>query len=64
MAGIIFIFANVKYKNRKIMEFKQYFDTIMKEVRGLNFGNETYIRMLYDEDVPIERAIIAIKNGN
>ena len=46
------------------MEFKEYFDKIMKEVEGLNYGNETYIRMLYDEEVPIERAITAIKKGN
>ena len=56
--------ANVKYKNRKIMEFKEYFDNIMKEVNGLHYGNETYIRLLYEEDVPIERAITAIKKGN
>jgi hypothetical protein len=46
------------------MEFKEYFDSIMKEVYGLMFANETYIRLLFDENIPIGRAIIAIRKGN
>jgi len=46
------------------MKFKEYYDEIMKEVDGLYYGNETYIRLLYNEDVSIERAITAMKKGN
>ena len=31
------------------MEFKEYFDCIMKEAEGLMFANETYIRLLFDK---------------
>lgn len=46
------------------MEFREYFDKIMQEVKGFNFATETYIELLYQEQVTIDNAIAAIKNGN
>jgi hypothetical protein len=35
------VIYSVKYMKSKIMEFKEYFDRVMKEVNRLNFANET-----------------------
>ena len=47
------------------MEYEEYYNEIMKVVGHLPmFANKTYIKLLHEEEVPIQRAIDAIKRGN